>query len=159
MNIKFRKAGESDYNEILKLKRESHNRHHNNRPDFYKYSELPLDNKEYQKLLGNNDNDIYVVKSGNNICGYAITKIITFRDDPLIIDHCRFFIDDLYVDLQYRKKGIGKFLMRELVSVCKSKGFRYMDLNVWAFNTEAIDFYKKNGMQEIMIRMEQKIGK
>lgn len=47
--------------------------------------------------------------------------------------------------------------MKELESICKSNGFKYMDLNVWKFNSEAIDFYKRIGMKDIMIRMEKTI--
>lgn len=157
MTVNFRKAIQSDYNTISKLKIQAHNFHHNNRPDFYKYSELPINKKEYKELLNKKDNYIYVVESDNKICGYAIIKVISFRDNPLIVNHKRFFIDDLYIDQSYRNKGIGKFLMKELESICKSNGFKYIDLNVWNFNSEAIDFFKRIGMKDIMIRMEKTI--
>ncbi len=158
MKVIFRKAKESDYDAILKMKRESYNWHHTNRPDFYKYSELPMDKKEYEGLLNSQEYDIYAVESDNKICGYAIIKVMSFTDNPLILDHKRLFIDDIYIDPSFRKKGIGKFLMKELESICKSQGFKHMDLNVWNFNTEAINFYKKTGMKEIIIRMEKKIN-
>jgi len=63
---------------------------------------------------------------------------------------------DFYVRiLNRRKKGIGSILMKELESICKAKGYRYLELNVWDFNTNAIDFYKKHGMKTIVHRMEK----
>lgn len=36
--------------------------------------------------------------SENEINGYALTKVIKFQDNPLIVDHERLFIDDLCID-------------------------------------------------------------
>jgi len=38
------------------------------------------------------------VVSENEINGYALTKVIKFQDNPLIVDHERLFIDDLCID-------------------------------------------------------------
>jgi len=155
MPINIRKATLSDFDPVLKLKKQVHEFHHKNRQDFYKKSASPISQDEFQKIITSHDQEIYIVEYEKIICGYAFIKIVTFRNNPLIHDHSRFFIDDICIDRKFRKKGIGKALMQELELACRSKGIRYIDLNVWDFNRDAIDFYKKYGMQSIMMRMEK----
>lgn len=157
MKINFRKAIIADYDEILRLKKQVHEFHYNNRPDFYKISDLPLNQKGYEEMLKDSEYEFYIVESEERICGYAIIKIIKFKNNPLIDDHNRCFIDDICVDQALRRKGIGQMLLENLEMECKSKGIKYMDLNVWNFNKQAIDFYRKFGMKEIMYRMEKRI--
>jgi len=158
MEIKFRKASINDYRIILILKKQIQNFHHCHKPDFYKKTDSPFSKNEFEKLLVSIDSKVYVVESGDKIYGYAITRVISFQANPLIVDHKRLFIDDIIIDPEYRKKGIGKFLIEKLESVCRSEGYNYLDLNVWSFNTEAIDFYRKHGMRESILRMEKYIG-
>jgi len=147
----------SDYDDILILKRQVHEFHHKNRPDFYKNIHSPFDKDEFENILKNQDSEIYVIEFDRKICGYAFIKIIKFKDNPLINDHDRFYIDDICIEQSLRKKGLGKIIMIELENECKSKGLKYMDLTVWNFNDKALDFYRNFGMKEIMIRMEKKI--
>ncbi len=157
MNPDFRKATLYDFDDILLLKRQVHDFHHKNRPDFYKAVTSPLEKNEYESFLTSNESEVYVLEFSGKICGYAFVKIIKFKDNPLINDHTRFYIEDICIDESFRKKGFGKFFMRELENECKSKGIKFMDLTVWKFNDEAFDFYRRNGMKEIMARMEKRI--
>lgn len=157
MNINFRKAILSDYDDIQTLKRQVHEFHYKNRPDFYRNNDSPFDKNEFEKILMSQDSEIYVIDFDGKMCAYAFVKIIRFKDNQLINDHNRLFIDDICVEQSLRKKGFGKIIMRKLETECKSKGIKYMDLTVWNFNGKAHDFYRKYGMNEIMIRMEKKI--
>jgi ribosomal protein S18 acetylase RimI-like enzyme len=159
MDLTFRKGLNFDFEAISELKKQVHNFHSSCRPDFYKYSESPFKRTEFENLLNNETHNVYVVESNNIIHGYAITKVIGFENNPLIVSHKRLFIDDICVDPKYRKMGIGKFIFENLETVCKSSGYSYLELNVWNFNTTAIEFYKKNGMTETIIRMEKVIEK
>jgi diamine N-acetyltransferase len=157
MNINFRKAILSDYDDIQTLKKQVHKFNYKNRPDFYRNTDSPFDKNEFENILRSQDSEIYFIEFDGKMCGYAFVKIIKFIDNPLINDHDRFFIDDICVEQSLRKRGIGKIIMRELEAECKSKGIKYMDLTVWNFNDKAHDFYRKLGMKEIIFRMEKKI--
>jgi len=159
MKLNFRKAIISDYNDIIRLKKQVHEFHCDNRPDFYKKCDMPISKKEFEDILKSQDQEIYVIESEEKLCGYSFIKTLKFADNPLIIDHNRLYVDDICIDKRLRKKGIGRALMKELELLCKSRGYKYMDLNVWNFNSEARDFYIKCGMKEIMYRMEKQIDK
>jgi len=159
MDLKFRKAIIGDFEAILDLKKQVHNYHSSLRPDFFKYSESPIEMTEFENLLKNESYKIFVVEFKNKICGYAIAKVISFENNHLIVNHKRLFIDDICVDPKNRNTGIGKFLFNNLETICKSNGYNYLDLNVWNFNTNAIEFYRRNGMTDTIIRMEKVIEK
>ena len=53
----------------------------------------------------------------------------------------------LYVEDEFRGKGIGKALFLETEKLVKEKGAKRLDLHVWEFNSEAVHFYKALGMQ------------
>ena len=57
------------------------------------------------------------------------------------------FMDALYVEDDFRGKGIGKKLFYETEKIAKENGAKRLDLTVWEFNKDAISFYKSLGMQ------------
>ena len=154
----FRKAEKSDYDAILNLKKQVHAFHHGKRPDFYKKAEVPLDQIEFEKLIDANLTLIYVVELKGSVIGYAFTKAIAFPDDRQIQSHRRLFIEDLCIDQFHRNRRAGSFLMEQLAIRCKKEGYDFLDLNVWRFNHEAIEYYTKMGFGEYMVRMEKPIN-
>ncbi len=54
------------------------------------------------------------------------------------------YLEDLYVQEQWRKHGIGQKLFDEVVTIAKTSNFRRMDWQVLDWNEPAINFYKKN---------------
>ncbi|HTA27454.1 MAG TPA: GNAT family N-acetyltransferase [Bacteroidia bacterium] len=53
------------------------------------------------------------------------------------------YLDDIIVNEQYRRYGIGSKLFEEVVKVGKEMGIRKIDWQVLDWNEPAIEFYKK----------------
>ncbi len=53
------------------------------------------------------------------------------------------YLDDLVVKEAYRKQGIGKMLMDELISIAKEERINQLRWHVLDWNENAINFYKK----------------
>lgn len=109
----FRIATIYDYDGLCVLKKQVHDYHSLMKPDFYRKAELPSTKNELAGLLENNDNNVYVVESRRRIVGYAITKVIRFKANPLIVNHARLFIEDIFIDSGYRRMGLGSFFSGE----------------------------------------------
>ncbi|SRR5260221_3550370 len=57
-------------------------------------------------------------------------------------------IDDLYIQSEYRNKGIGKVLLQAAFEWLKSKGAKRVGLGVHKSNEVAIKLYKSMGFEE-----------
>ncbi len=57
------------------------------------------------------------------------------------------YLDDLFVPEQYRGRGIGKALVHDLFKTANENNCQMVKWQVLDWNTEAIEFYKKIGMQ------------
>jgi hypothetical protein len=55
------------------------------------------------------------------------------------------FLEDLYIDADYRRKGLGEAMLKEIAGIAKSRNFERIDFQVLEWNTPAIKFYKKHG--------------
>ena len=55
------------------------------------------------------------------------------------------YLEDLYVKLEYRKKGIGLNLMKTLAKICFDRGYERFQWWVLNWNESSINFYKSIG--------------
>lgn len=55
------------------------------------------------------------------------------------------YLDDLYVQDAYRKQGIGKMLLDEVINLAKNSNCKKLRWQVSNWNTNAIAFYKSLG--------------
>lgn len=54
-------------------------------------------------------------------------------------------LDDLYVTQAFRKQGIGKMLLEEVIALARKEDCKKLRWQVSGWNTNAIAFYKKIG--------------
>jgi len=64
------------------------------------------------------------------------------------------YVDDIWVDKPYRRKGFGKKLLQELENQFQGKGFNNINLVTSAF--QAPGFYEKCGFQVEFVRENKK---
>lgn len=82
-----------------------------------------------------------VAESEKKIVGYAIFFPVfkTFRGERSM------YLEDLYVSPKMRGQGLGLKMLKEIARVAKEKNCVRMDWQALAWNTPAIEFYKKIG--------------
>lgn len=81
---------------------------------------------------------VIVAESGGNIIGMALYYYgYSTWKGPLI------YLDDLVVRESFRKQGIGKMLMDEMISIAKEENVCQLRWQVLDWNEPAINFYKK----------------
>lgn len=54
------------------------------------------------------------------------------------------YLEDFYIQPQYRRGGIGSQLFQNVVNIAKERGVKRMDWQVLDWNESAIEFYKKH---------------
>lgn len=151
----IREMNLNDYEDVRILVKQIHELHLSNRPDIYNDGEsFP---KEYFKKVLNDANNLnYVYVENKKIVGALNASLQHTNPLPIIKPRTYYFIENIVVDKNHRRKGIAKKLFHYLTLKAKENNIDSIELNVWSFNTEAIKFYESMGMNIKNIRMETK---
>ena len=151
----IREMNLNDYEDVRILVKQIHELHLSNRPDIYNDGEsFP---KEYfEKVLSDANNLNYVYVENKKIVGVLNATLQHTNPLPIIKPRTYYFIENLVVDKNHRRKGIAKKLFHYLTLKAKENNIDSIELNVWSFNIEAIKFYESMGMNIKNIRMETK---
>lgn len=91
--------------------------------------------KDYFINMINNQNILLLYKNENNPIGYIFAKKI---DD-------KYLIDGLYIDINFRNKGIAKKLIKVIIKEIYSLGDYEIFINVLKENKVAVNLYKNIG--------------
>lgn len=147
MNYRIRKATIHDtkkLNELLTLLIRDEKKYDNNINEEFKVKSF------YEYIINKENNYLLVAESSNTIIGYLYGYII---DDENTVINKVAKIDALYIEKEYRHHGIGSSLINEFKNIIKDK-VKYLEVNTFNNNKEAISTYKNNGFKEISTIMK-----
>ena len=148
----IREMNLNDYEDVRILVRQIHELHLSNRPDIYNDGES-FPKECFEKVLSDVNNLNYVYVENKKIVGVLNATLQHTNPLPIIKPRTYYFIENLVVDKNHRRKGIAKKLFNYLTLKAKENNIDSIELNVWSFNTEAIKFYESMGMNIKNIRM------
>lgn len=95
--------------------------------------------EKLKKLIKNNVKNVVVARKGKKLVGFGI---MTYHEEQANLDL-------LAVKLFYRRRGIGKQIVKWLEEVALNAGIYNVFVQVRKINGGAIKFYKKLGFQII----------
>ena len=150
-----RKAEVRDIPGILNLLVQVDMVHHNGRPDLFKGPATKYNAQELEEIIGNPDKPIFVyINDDGFVAGHAFCAHKQVLGDAVLTDIKTLYIDDICVDENNRRKGVGKALYDHVVDYAKAHGCYNVTLNVWTCNPGAQRFYESLGMKPQKIGME-----
>ena len=152
MEIRF--AQPQDVPGILELLRQVGRVHHEGRPDIFRSNAQKYGASQILAMLESGATPIFVAVEGEAVLGYGFCQFKKHELDPVIADHHKLYIDDLCVDENHRKEGIGKAIYEEILRYAKMRRCYNVTLNVWSCNPGALKFYESLGMKPQKIGME-----
>ena len=125
-------------------------------------TKLIQDERQYNDTI---DEDYIVTNHFNKmlddeniiILGYYINEIIVGYILIRRTSNNTCLLDGLYVEKEYRNKGIGKSLLKEAISRIKNMNVKYVDINVMYNNIIAKHIYEKLGFVGYEIKMRKSI--
>ena len=156
--MEIRKAAQHDIEDILKLKLRLKNQDVKTDP-YLRPADEVID--VYKKYLIHDlkmqeiDRIVLVAVEDRKIIAYIrgiLTKTLHVLNVKL-----RGIIDNLYVEEEYRRKGVAKNLIEELVKWFKEKNVDVMTVHVYPFNSKAIALYEKFGFEEYSLNMNRRL--
>ncbi|WP_394555726.1 hypothetical protein C1N61_30620 (plasmid) [Priestia aryabhattai] len=153
----IRKCLQKDYYLVNSLLKENMDLHQKELPHIFKTNDIIITDQEYTNKINNTDLIMYLAEDTEGIKGLIICKLKNPSSHKLLNQRRIGFITDLIITEKSKRKGIGKLLFRKLKEELKLKNIEYIELTVWGFNKDAMDFYKKLGMDEISNTLSMKI--
>ena len=149
MTVRF--AQEKDFERVNELRRQVNDLHTEGRPDIFKPG-FPDELRDC--IIGKT---VIVAESGENIIGYCVVSPVHKKET--LFQYGREFleIDEIGVDPDCRRQGAGSAMMHFIESYAKEKGYSRIELNMWAFNEEALAFYEAAGFSTYRRYLEKSI--
>ncbi|MGX6977889.1 GNAT family N-acetyltransferase [Vagococcus elongatus] len=103
------------------------------------YYEIIMDLHQHAQAGGQTLSFVFMFDEQNNYLGFTMYKIYTEEDGKA-------FILDFCIEKDYRNKGIGSIVVRELEKFLKREGASYIALNT--SNKKNLNFWEKNGFSK-----------
>ena len=135
--INFRYAGRSDVPLILRFVKEL--------AEYEKLQdEVVADEKTLEEWLFDRQKAevIFALEDGKEV-GYALF----FHNFSTFLGRAGIYLEDLYVQPEYRGRGHGKGLLKKLASIAVERGCGRLEWSCLDWNRPSIDFYLSLGAQ------------
>lgn len=150
----IRKAGLEDLTSIQKLNDNLFDLEFNNFDDTLKREwALEKEGQEYFEDMIKNE-IVFVAQIEEEIVGYLAGSIC---EEISYIKETFAELDNMCIDDEYRRFGIGTLLMDEFKKYCKEKNMQNIKVTASAKNNRAIQFYMKNGFEDYNVTLKFKI--
>ena len=121
------------------------------------YRELIMDIN--LKEIDENEGKCYIAIENNKAIGLIMGLVVKYDEDDYLDYICprKGRITQLIVTKKTRAKGVGKELISKMENYLKSIGCEYINIEVFAYNKHAIDFYTTGNYHARCIDMIKKV--
>mgnify|MGYP005605429307 CR=1 FL=1 len=166
----IRKATHNDIPRILELLSQVNDVHAEGRPDFFIKGKRKYNEEDLLKIINDDTTPVFVYvgtrlvtsesgrQQATSVQGYAFCVIQDLSQCDNLRPDKSLYIDDICVDENYRRHGVGKKLYEHVLQFAKEEKCFNITLNVWAKNPSAQAFYESMGMTVQKVCMEQIIS-
>ncbi len=145
--VQIVEAKQIHVSEILEIWKEMMDFHRERDPFFARRDEGHHDFKKYVKeSIESQNSQVLVALDDKEVVAYSLSHIAQY---PPVFKHRTYgSISDVAVERQYRRQGIGKFLLREIKKWFFQQGINRVEVRVSSRNEVACSFWSKHGFQE-----------
>ena len=145
--MEIRRANKEDIEQILILLLEVARIHVEIKPDFFYPGVSKYSHDELIKMIDDDNDPIYVACDNKKVLGYLFCQTRIQKYPNLIKRNKTLYIDDLCVDKNYRRQGIGKRLIEFIIDEANKNNYDDIALNCWPDNKAACKYYEKMGFK------------
>lgn len=147
-------AEEKDLVRVNELRKQVNDIHVEGRPDVFKAG-FGTELRDFARVIMNGENSNIIVAERNGvICGMACVDYVNKPETPFGNARKYYHVQEIAVDEAFRRQGVARELFEFMKADAASRGLSKIELDVWAFNESAIEFYGAMGFKETRIWME-----
>lgn len=122
-NVIFKPAAENDFEEILRLEKESFNSYDR------------LDRETLIELFAEFREGFHIITADGEVAGYSV----------FLIEDGEGYIESIAINSNYRRRGLGILALNYMMECLKDRGFKKINLHVRMDNIAAMSLYEKEG--------------
>ena len=105
-----------------------------------------FENEFLRKQMKSEKSLVHVALDGEKVIGYAISELQNIPGSK--IERCG-YINHLHVAKEYRRRGIGEKMYREILKWFRTNGIGVVELQLTAKNEAACAFWRKMGYKDL----------
>lgn len=157
MSIEIRKASINNLKDIQRLNHKLFELEYSNFDSSLKVGwSYEKEGTKYFTNMITNKIVFICIDENNNIVGYLAgnTDIKTSYNTKSMAE-----IDNMIVEEKYRKEGLGTRLINKFKEYCLELGIQELKVTASSKNSNAINFYKKNGFENFETTLKIKLDK
>ena len=111
--------------------------------DLNEYLINAYSNEKLSKELAAEESEFYFIYANDRLAGYLKLNVGEAQTEPIADNGME--IERIYVDVQFKRLGLGKRLYEKAISRAKELKKEVLWLGVWEKNVPALAFYEKMG--------------
>lgn len=150
----LRPASESDRETVKAISRQLHDLHVAYRPDIFRPAADFYNDKGIDMFL--REGSVLVLEHQGTIAGFVHFSLREIQH-RLLMPRKLLYIEELCVDENFRRQGLGRQMMRELMDFARSQGCTDMELTAYPQNEGAIRLYESLGFTVRHIDYQMKL--
>ena len=152
MEIRFAKP--EDFDAVNILRKQVNDLHVSGKPEVFKAGFDDELRDRIHVVAADPAQAIVVADQEGQIVGYAILNHIRRPENPFMLERNYLDVDEFGVDAAHRRQGIGTALIDFARAYAAQRGIPRLELNMWEFNREALEFYEAVGFTTYRRYME-----
>jgi ribosomal protein S18 acetylase RimI-like enzyme len=150
----IRPARPEDYEAIQPLADQMDSLHRERLPDRFRKHDGPPRSREYiESLLRDENTFLAVAESGDGLVGIINTGLTRTPDVPVKVRRVFAKVRGVVVLPEMRRRRIGTALMRKMWDWASSRGAVEVQLNVYDYNPDAMEFFRALGFAPLSHRL------
>ena len=134
-------ARREDLPGVNELRRQVNELHVEGRPDIFR----PGFGEELEDLasmmLDSDGAEILIAEQDGVVCGFAMVEYVDRPESPYNLARRYSHVAEFGVDAAFRRRGVATALMDAVREDAHVRGISRIELDVWAFNRDAVAFY------------------
>jgi len=155
MTVEIRRATLKDIRDILPVWGQLAEFHSGLDTAFTPSAQWAREYGSYLRVLISRDDALAVMaKDGAEVVGYAVGRITMLP--PFFEHRTRGYIHDVFVKPQFRRRGVGRRLVDEILRWLRQRGVNLVELTV-AANNDAVPFWERLGFRVYMYQMKKEL--
>jgi len=100
-----------------------------------------------ERQLIDPSNVFYIASLREVDIGYIFVRIVERPENLLMYAWKLLYIEHISINPQYQRNGYGQRLLEEITHFARENGIETIALDIWVFNQQSQNFFKKHGFE------------